>query len=158
MRIAADIVGPKFEYIRVSRRFLHLHSGYEYWDGRTPSFQGIIPGGQSFVIPQGTVRSLGAQDGEVAFNWTVALSPAISLILVGSDGHGLGTGGSVPYIIGQGSTSCLNGSSPSSTPGPAAGGIAPTSTGTKTGTGYVVTAPPYFHCNTDALLDPPGRL
>lgn len=103
----------------------------------TPQFQGVIPGGQSFDIPVGATT---ARTGEgIGFNWTPSVRISTTLLLVGGDDRGPGIAGSNPYTLQQGSSqSCLNSTSPSSTPGSPAGGSYPTSTdgsGVNTGNG-----------------------
>jgi hypothetical protein len=67
--------------------------------------------------------------GGVGFNWTVPLTLGTTVILVGGDNTGVGTGGWVQEVVQRGSddTTCLNSSSPSSTLGSPAGGAYPTS-------------------------------
>ncbi|TFK82081.1 hypothetical protein K466DRAFT_314592 [Polyporus arcularius HHB13444] len=93
----------------------------------TPQFQGIIPGGQSFDIPVGSTTP---ETGKgIGFNWTPSVRISTTLLLIGGDSRGPGVAGSNVYTLQQGnSQSCLNGSSPSSTPGSPAGGSYPTST------------------------------
>ncbi|EED85695.1 predicted protein [Postia placenta Mad-698-R] len=65
----------------------------------------------------------------MSFDWPPSVRIGTTVILVGSDNSGAGTGGSGLYIVSQGSSqSCLNASSPASTPGSPAGGTYPTST------------------------------
>ncbi|KAL0960026.1 hypothetical protein HGRIS_011674 [Hohenbuehelia grisea] len=104
-----------------------------WWDPATvrsqPSFFGVIPGGQSFAVPNSTLSTVPNQ-GQ-GFNWTPSLRTGTTLILVGGDSRGAGTGGSVLNTVSAGINpdgSCLNDSSPSSTPGSPAGGSYPTST------------------------------
>ncbi|KAI0350822.1 hypothetical protein OH77DRAFT_1379477, partial [Trametes cingulata] len=102
-----------------------------------PTFQGVIPGGESFQIPQGPVTSVTGQG--VGFSWTPSVRGGTTMLLVGGDDRGLGSAGSNSYTIQDGnSVSCLNSTSPSSTPGSPAGGSYPTSTdgsGVNIGTG-----------------------
>ncbi len=101
---------------------------------RTPNFVGVIPGGQSFSVPQGAITnqtSLGT-----GFTWKPSLRAGTTLMLVGGDSRGNGTGGSILNVVSAGTNqdgSCLSNSSPSSTPGSPAGGSYPTGSG-----GYVV--------------------
>ncbi|KAI6124564.1 hypothetical protein EDD16DRAFT_555924 [Pisolithus croceorrhizus] len=93
----------------------------------TVSFQGVIPGGQSFAVPAGTPSQV-ADEG-TGFNWTASVRAGTTLILVAGDGRGLGTGGSGLYNVAAGlypDSSCLTDTSPSSTAGPPAGGSYPT--------------------------------
>ncbi|EIW55324.1 uncharacterized protein TRAVEDRAFT_130820 [Trametes versicolor FP-101664 SS1] len=91
------------------------------------SFQGVIPGGESFQIPVGTLTNVtGTGTG---FDWTPAIRSGTNLLLVGGDSRGLGSAGSNAYTLQSGSSvSCVNSTSPSSTPGSPAGGSYPTST------------------------------
>jgi len=91
------------------------------------SFQGVIPGGQSFSIPIGPITQV-ANEG-TGFDWTPSVRAGTTLIIVAGDGRGLGTGGSGLYNVAAGlypNNSCLTDSSPSSTAGPPAGGSYPT--------------------------------
>ncbi|KAF7318976.1 hypothetical protein HMN09_00233600 [Mycena chlorophos] len=99
-----------------------------------PSFQGVIPGGDSFQIPESNFSTqTGAGYG---FTWTPPLRGGTTLLLVAGDNRGLGSGGSTSYTVNSGVdniSSCLNSTSPSSTPGSPAGGSYATSTGTSGG-------------------------
>ncbi|KAJ7634795.1 hypothetical protein FB45DRAFT_909876 [Roridomyces roridus] len=100
----------------------------------TPKFQGVIPGGESFEIPQAQITTVEAEG--TGFNWTAPLRSMTNVILVGGDNRGNGTGGSTLYIVGGGTendSSCLNSTSPSSTAGAPAGGSYQTGTGSFTG-------------------------
>ncbi|KAF5329977.1 hypothetical protein D9611_010406 [Ephemerocybe angulata] len=94
----------------------------------TPHFVGVIPGGQSFSIPQGT---LSTQTGQgTGFDWKANLRTGTELLLIGGDDRGAGSGGSVPNVVSAGinpDSSCINATSPSATPGSPAGGSYPTS-------------------------------
>jgi hypothetical protein len=102
---------------------------------RTVNFFGVIPGGKSFAIPEGTLS--GNVTGEVAnnetgigFPWTINIPGGTTILFVGSDDRGMGTGGSAQRtILDSQDTSCLDSSSPSSTAGSPAGGSYATSTG-----------------------------
>jgi hypothetical protein len=97
----------------------------------TPSFFGIIPGGQSFQIPAGPITDESAQGLGTGFSWTPDVRTGTQVILTSGDNRGIGSGGSSPFTVGGGTTnsdSCLNSTSPSSTPGSPAGGSYPTST------------------------------
>ncbi|KAJ6595774.1 hypothetical protein DFH09DRAFT_1024628 [Mycena vulgaris] len=109
-----------------------------WWDSATvqgqPKFQGVIPGGQSFEIPQGDITNVASQG--TGFSWTPPLRGMTTLLLVGGDNRGNGTAGSSLYIVNPGINndgSCLNSNSPSSTAGSPAGGTYSTSTGTASG-------------------------
>ena len=94
----------------------------------TPNFLGVIPGGQSFAVPQGSITDVDSQG--TGFSWTPSLRGGTTLILVGGDSRGNGTGGSTLNTVSTGIDnigSCLNDASPSSTPGSPAGGSYPTS-------------------------------
>ncbi|KAK2459886.1 hypothetical protein APHAL10511_008086 [Amanita phalloides] len=95
-----------------------------WWDATTvqgtPSFLGIIPGGQSFALPESGITQLPTQG--TGFSWTPSIQGGSTLIIVASDDRGKGTGGSVTFTVhGQSDSSCLNDQSPSSTPGTPAG-------------------------------------
>ncbi|EGN92853.1 hypothetical protein SERLA73DRAFT_98611 [Serpula lacrymans var. lacrymans S7.3] len=102
------------------------------------TFQGVIPGGDSFSIPEGQITqndSLGT-----GFSWTPTVRAGNTLLIIAGDNRGEGTGGSGSYNVQQGddpSNACLNNNSPSSTAGPPAGGSYPTnnSGGTTGGSG-----------------------
>lgn len=93
----------------------------------TPTFFGIIPGGDSFVIPEvGINTTTGTGTG---FSWTPSIREGTTLNIVGNDGRGNGTGGSSRLTVSQNlqnDNSCLNSNSPSSTAGSPAGGSYPT--------------------------------
>ena len=92
----------------------------------TPTFQGVIPGGQSFSVPEGSLSTVPQQG--LGFSWTPSVRAGTTLLLLGGDDRGPGTAGSAVYIVNQGDNSCLSDLSPSSTPGSPAGGSYPTST------------------------------
>lgn len=103
---------------------------------RTPYFQGVIPGGQSFSVPVPTDNLSVVPAEGIGFTWTPSVRAGTTVILLGGDNRGPGTGGSSTYIVNFGENSCLNDQSPSSTPGSPAGGSYPTSTsGAGTGGG-----------------------
>lgn len=102
-----------------------------WWDPTqvqgTPSFQGVIPGGQSFSIPEGQITQV-SNEG-TGFDWIPSVREGSILIVVAGDDRGLGTGGSGLYTVAQGiypNSSCLTSTSPSSTLGSPAGGTYPT--------------------------------
>ncbi|KAJ7598732.1 hypothetical protein C8J56DRAFT_172712 [Mycena floridula] len=104
------------------------------WDPSKPQgtvkFIGIIPGGESFEIPAGTVTDESNQGRQTGFSWTPNVRGGTALIIVGGDNRGTGTAGSIPVTVSSGidnNSTCLNDSSPSSTPGNPAGGSYPTS-------------------------------
>ncbi|KAF9075233.1 hypothetical protein BDP27DRAFT_1212621 [Rhodocollybia butyracea] len=101
-----------------------------------PTFFGIIPGGDSFVInQQNNVTQVSA--GFNGFYWTPNIRVGTSLFIVGNDNRGDGTGGSTSVNVANNfnnDNGCLNSSSPSSTAGNPAGGSYPTSSsGASTG-------------------------
>ena len=100
---------------------------------RTPTFVGVIPGGQSFTIPESNITNL--QGEGTGFSWTPSIRGGSTLVVVGGDNRGAGTGGSAFYVVSDGSTSCLSATSPSSTPGSPAGGSYPTGANDSTGGG-----------------------
>ncbi len=69
------------------------------------------------------------------FSWTPSIRGGSTLVIVGGDNRGAGTGGSAFYVVSDGSTGCLNAASPSSTPGSPAGGSYPTGASGSTGGG-----------------------
>lgn len=82
----------------------------------------MLPGGESFALP---VPSSGS-----SFDWTVDMRQGTDYLVVAGDSRGFGTGGSSSLMtVGAGSSGCINGSSPSSTMAPAAGGIYATGSG-----------------------------
>lgn len=101
-------------------------------------FYGVIPGGQSFQLNQGTLTTV-ANEG-LGFNWTVPVRVSTTVLLAGGDSRGIGSAGSIQQNVQQGESTvnntCLGSSSPSSTPGSPAGGAYPTgSNGVGTGGG-----------------------
>ena len=93
----------------------------------TPNFLGVIPGGQSFAIPEGNITDVPSQG--TGFTWKPSLRGGTTLIIVGGDDRGNGTAGSTLNVVSSGVNndgSCLSNSSPSSTPGTPAGGSYPT--------------------------------
>ncbi|KJA21348.1 hypothetical protein HYPSUDRAFT_140777 [Hypholoma sublateritium FD-334 SS-4] len=110
-----------------------------WWDPSavqgTPNFLGVIPGGQSFAVPEGTLTTVPSQG--LGFTWIPSLRAGTTLALMGGDARGNGTAGRIQNVVSLGTSdveSCLSDSSPSSTPGTPAGGSYPTST-SGTGTG-----------------------
>ncbi|KAH8833888.1 hypothetical protein DL96DRAFT_1578732 [Flagelloscypha sp. PMI_526] len=129
-----------------------------WWDPAAvqgnPNFLGVIPGGMSFAIPQGSLSqkpSLGT-----GFDWTPNVRAGNTLYIVGGDSRGNGTGGSVQNTVSQSTSSdsgnCLNDQSPSSTPGTPAGAVA-TPTGSS-GSGGNSTIP----ANNDNKSSPVGPI
>ena len=95
----------------------HLSSSH-----RNVSFLGVIPGGQSFGIPNGPLSTNSATG--TGFNWIPDIRGGTNILLVANDNSGMGAGGSSPFTVGYSSNgSCLSSDSPSSTPGNAAGAL-----------------------------------
>lgn len=118
-------------YVIQTLRLEHFHhhitfNSYPPIHLRTPTFQGLIPGGQSFEIPESQITTVTSQG--TGFSWTPSVRAGSTVILVAGDDRGRGNGGSASFIVGYGDNSCLNDNSPSSTPGSPAGGSYPTST------------------------------
>ena len=90
----------------------------------TPIFLGLIPGGQSYVLPEGEITADPTGDTGTGFSWLPNLRAGTTFLLVGGNARGNGTGGAVTYVIAPGDESCLSDSSPSSTPGIPAGSSA----------------------------------
>ncbi|KAI3618056.1 hypothetical protein WG66_005743 [Moniliophthora roreri] len=91
------------------------------------NFVGVIPGGQSFQIPTGTLSNQTSTG--TGFNWTPNVREGTTLHIVCGDGRGMGSGGSLRTTVGnniQNDNSCLSNTSPSSTAGSPAGGMYPT--------------------------------
>ncbi|KAH9939547.1 hypothetical protein B0H21DRAFT_780561 [Amylocystis lapponica] len=151
---ATQNVSPAFVYnIQPLNQLVECSPTRIWWNPSlvqgTPSFQGVIPGGQSFAIPQGNLSTVPEQG--VGFGWTPSVRTGTTLLLIGGDARGPGSGGSTFYIMSQGNTdSCLTPSSPSSTPGSPAGGSYPTSTsGSNSSTGSGSAA---SHTNVGAIV------
>ncbi|KAF8165750.1 hypothetical protein B0H34DRAFT_832083 [Crassisporium funariophilum] len=129
------MVAPPFVFsVEPPNQIVQCQNTRIWWDKSTvqgtPNFFGIIPGGQSFSVPQGAITDVPAQG--TGFTWKPSLRGGTTLILVGGDDRGNGTGGSVLNLVSSGfqnDISCLGDSSPSSTPGSPAGGSYPTGTG-----------------------------
>ena len=93
---------------------------------RTVKLHGVIPGGNSFDIPQGPLYTNNATG--TGFNWTADVRGGTDILIVGGDDRGFGSGGVAPFTVAySANSSCLNSTSPSSTPGNPAGGSYPTS-------------------------------
>jgi hypothetical protein len=101
----------------------------------TPFFAGVIPGGQSLMIPKGQITQVANQG--IGYSWSPSVRAGTTLLIIAGDNRGIGSGGSATYFINNGDdSSCLDSNSPSSTPGSPAGGSYPTSTsGAGTGGG-----------------------
>lgn len=92
-----------------------------------PNFHGVIPGGESFSIPLGTITN--TTDMGTGFQWVPTVRTGSTLMVVSGDDRGLGTGGSDLFSVSAGlnpNSSCISNTSPSSTAGPPAGGSYPT--------------------------------
>ncbi|KJA14563.1 hypothetical protein HYPSUDRAFT_49030 [Hypholoma sublateritium FD-334 SS-4] len=105
-----------------------------WWDPTTvqgtPSFLGIIPGGQSYIIPQGLITADPTGNTGTGFSWTPSLRAGTTFLLMGGDARGNGTGGVVSYVVALGNNdgTCLSNDSQSSTSGSSVGGSLPTQT------------------------------
>ncbi|KIM74568.1 hypothetical protein PILCRDRAFT_14335 [Piloderma croceum F 1598] len=83
-------------------------------------FYGVIPGGQCFPINEENIGT----GSDAGFDFTVPVRAGVTVLLIGGDSRGIGSGGSEQIVVEQsGSQSCLDSSSPSSTPGSPAGQI-----------------------------------
>ncbi|KAJ7108474.1 hypothetical protein C8R44DRAFT_636338 [Mycena epipterygia] len=138
---ASQNVSPDFVYSIVPSGVIAQCVPTRIWWDPTkvqgqPKFQGVIPGGDSFEIPEGALSNVSEQG--LGFSWTPPLRGMTTLLLVGGDNRGNGTAGSTLYTVGSGINndgSCLNSSSPISTAGAPAGGSYPTGTSTSSGGG-----------------------
>ena len=87
---------------------------------RTPNFVGIIPGGQSFTIPEPLITTQSPEG--TGFSWTASITGETRFMIVAGDNRGMGSGGYAAFKVNPSSDeSCLNNLSPSSTPGAPAG-------------------------------------
>ncbi|KAJ8506896.1 hypothetical protein ONZ45_g10646 [Pleurotus djamor] len=131
---ASQNVSPDFVFsIEPPNQVVQCQPTRLWWDNSTvqgiPSFLGVIPGGQSFSIPQGSITNVPSQG--TGFSWTPSIRAGTTLIIVGGDNRGAGTAGSSLNTVSAGinpSNECLNDNSPSSTPNSPAGGSYPTTT------------------------------
>ncbi len=134
MPIDADILVQRHHRVRILGIFVASLTDAP----ASPSFIGIIPGGESFTVPGSDNLTQVASQG-TGFSWTPNIRGGTTLLLVGGDSGGIGTGGSVLNTVSNGINndgSCLSDDSPSSTPGTPAGGSYATSTsGSGTGSG-----------------------
>ncbi|KAI0090344.1 hypothetical protein BDY19DRAFT_887690 [Irpex rosettiformis] len=147
-------VQPGFYYSLVPNSLQQCSPTRFWWDPSpsagvegTPFFVGVIPGGQSLQVPQGTITQVADQG--TGYSWSPFVRAGTTLVIVAGDNRGLGSGGSSTYFINNGDNStCLNSTSPSSTAGSPAGGSYPTSTsgaGTDNGSSS-------HHTNTGAIV------
>ncbi|KAF9554525.1 hypothetical protein CPC08DRAFT_727066 [Agrocybe pediades] len=104
-----------------------------WWDPAVvqgnPDFLGVIPGGQSFVIPQGKITQVPSQG--TGFTYKPSVRAGTYMYIVAGDNRGNGTGGAFGTTVAAGintDNSCLSNNSPSSTPGSPAGGSYATGT------------------------------
>ncbi|KAF8549432.1 hypothetical protein OG21DRAFT_1421256 [Imleria badia] len=152
---ASQTVSPDFPYnINPPNQVVQCSASRLWWDPSqvqgTPNFQGVIPGGESFSIPVGTITN--ATDMGTGFQWMPTVREGSTLLVVAGDDRGLGTGGSDLFTVSAGlypNSSCITNTSPSSTAGPPAGGSYPTnasggltstSSGSSNNTGAIVGA------------------
>ncbi|KAK0192881.1 hypothetical protein F5146DRAFT_1041852 [Armillaria mellea] len=131
---ASKEVSPEFVYsIEPSNQIVQCQQTRIWWDPAnvqgTPNFLGVIPGGQSFTVPEASMTNVTSQG--TGFSWTPSIRGGTTLLLVGGDDRGNGTAGSALFTVSSGisnNSTCLNSESPSSTPGTPAGGSYPTGT------------------------------
>ncbi|KAK1231437.1 hypothetical protein PQX77_005446 [Marasmius sp. AFHP31] len=127
-------VDPQWVFnISPQSQIVQCQSTRLWWDPSkvqgNPSFLGVIPGGDSFKIPQGEITNKASDGLGTGFDWTPNIRAGTVLHIVASDGRGTGNGGSTRPTVGDNpnrDNSCLNGQSPSSTAGSPAGGSYPT--------------------------------
>jgi hypothetical protein len=149
-------VSPDFSFSIVpANQLVQCTNTRIWWDPTqvqgTPQFYGVIPGGQSFQIQEGSLSNV-TQEG-LGFDWNVPVRVGTTVMVIGGDNRGIGTAGSITQSVQAGTgvvnNTCLTDSSPSSTPGTPAGGSYPTnsqssSTGNnsssngKSGTGGII--------------------
>ncbi|KAF5369099.1 hypothetical protein D9758_003079 [Tetrapyrgos nigripes] len=95
-----------------------------------PTFFGVIPQGNTFVIPVSNVQN---EDGTgTGFNWTTNIRSGTTLHIIANDNTGNGTGGSSRNTVLDSlfqDSSCLSSNSPTTTSGPVAGGSLPDGSG-----------------------------
>ncbi|KAF8336219.1 hypothetical protein F5887DRAFT_1063270 [Amanita rubescens] len=118
---------PFYYFVGSDNQFTQCEASRIWWVESTvqgtPSFDGIIPGGQSFVIPESGITQTSSEG--TGFSWTPPIQAETTLIVVAGDDRGMGSGGSAIFSINYNiDTSCLNALSPSSTPGLPAGSYA----------------------------------
>ncbi|KAG6336390.1 hypothetical protein ID866_2710 [Astraeus odoratus] len=131
---STETVSPDFPFnIDPPNQVVQCSASRLWWDPSNVqgnvNFQGVIPGGQSFSIPVGTLTNVTGEG--TGFDWTPSVRAGSTLLIVAGDGRGLGSGGSGLYNVAAGlypNSSCLTSTSPSSTAGPPAGGSYPTDT------------------------------
>ncbi|KAF8439133.1 hypothetical protein L210DRAFT_3621871 [Boletus edulis BED1] len=129
---ATHSVSPDFPYnINPANQVVQCSPSRLWWTPSqvqgTPNFQGVIPGGDSFSIPVGTITNV--TDMGTGFQWVPTVRAGTTLLVVSGDNRGLGTGGSDLFTVSAGlfpNSSCATNTSPSSTAGPPAGGSYPT--------------------------------
>ena len=93
---------------------------------RTVKLRGVIPGGNSFDIPQAPLSTNNVTG--TGFDWIADVRGGTDILIVGGDDRGVGSGGVAPFTVAySANSSCLNSNSPSSTAGSPAGGSYPTS-------------------------------
>lgn len=132
-RTALNSFHPYFSLFAVDRTHLFANTIIppilinSFFIFRNPTFQAVIPGGQSFTIPQGDHSRVPNQG--IGFNWVPNVKTGTTVLLVGGDDRGIGTAGSGYYVVGGGTlndASCLGSNPPSSTAGTPAGVALPT--------------------------------
>lgn len=132
-------VSPDFVFsIDPANQLVQCEDTRIWWDNSTvqgtPNFLGIIPGGQSFAVPETNITNVVSEG--TGFTWIPSIRGGTTLILVGGDNRGNGSAGSTLILVSSGidnDISCLSDTSPSSTAGDPAGGAYPTGNGGWTG-------------------------
>ncbi|KAK7463050.1 hypothetical protein VKT23_007636 [Stygiomarasmius scandens] len=137
---ASKSVSPEWFFnIDPPQQIVQCQSTRLWWDPSNvtgdPTFFGVIPGGDAFVIPKSSETQ--EQGTGTGFNWTPNIRSGTTLHIIANDNRGNGTGGSSRNTVLdslQNDNSCLNGDSPSTTGSPVAGGSLPDgSSGNNTG-------------------------
>lgn len=99
-------------------------------------FYGVIPGGQSFNISGSAVTDV--PSAGTGFTWKANVRVGTTLMMIGGDSRAVGNAGSALFLVANGpngDATCLDETSPSSTPGTPAGGSYPTGTGSSGNSG-----------------------
>ncbi|KAH9171379.1 hypothetical protein EDB89DRAFT_1887153 [Lactarius sanguifluus] len=122
---------PWLFYVEPSGGITQCDSARWWWGqdlvNGTVNFYGVIPGGNSFIMPQGPLSTNNVTG--TGFSWTADISSGTNILIIGGDDRGIGSGGVAPFTVAPSvKSSCLNSTSPSSTAGNPAGGSYPTST------------------------------
>lgn len=64
---------------------------------RTPNFVGIIPGGQSFTIPEPLITTQSPEG--TGFSWTASITGETRFMIVAGDNRGMGSGGYAAFKV-----------------------------------------------------------